>query len=628
VVRVGPEHTPHPRPRWLIRLTSNLNRWQRPLAGPRNLDPAVAAQELLAWTQDDGRWNPRAQRDWQSLLDDVDASWSRLGPLLAQAADVDDYLVALRSVRAAPIISAADHRSTVDRAARALETAFDDPEALIAAFDDLFAAAQQNSHPDSLDDETRWRLALLASVGVRNGHDWGVIAERVQRALQWTTGKPVAESADAVHRALRTPPGDGHSIVWLAVDHAWSWGASPNPSVQLINGDWLLAVLRDWDGPREGVPDELAADPQTLVNACSRFDDSATPEEQLPVTFARIDLGTGPTAGVRERARDTLELLISRASALQGGTNWKISGVCLHFVDGELIFTTSGPIGDPGIYDRLTRTDILNDPTGATINKEAKRLRAHLPVTDGRLHEALQLSEWLAQARRSSPPARLVLSGRILEQTANWAGVPVPTLVDDYLALPWAWDRIAADLSRAGTTAVLRLRGSDGTSSSQDERQTFLDISGELFDKGDDRGRPRARPWDVLHRLDWLIEQHHADTEIGDYLRELRQRLADGPAAAAWIDDLCDELKTRNARAVRTRNVVVHGGPMVTAVAKTVVGIQDALGKQALDWVIDGLAAGKTLPDVFAEHRTRYIDALGRLRANGDPNAGLTAVSG
>jgi hypothetical protein len=340
-----------------------------------------------------------------------------------------------------------------------------------------------------------------------------------------------------------------------------------------------------------GVPAELAADPQLLLNACPRFDEDSAPDEQLPVTFARIDLGNGPIMGARDRARDTLELLIARASARQGGTNWKISGVCLHFVDGELIYESSGPIGDPDIYDRITRADILRDPTGATINDEAERLRPHLPVKDDRIHAALQLSEWLAQARRSPPPARLVLSGRIIEQTANWACVPVPRLIDDHLALAWAWNRIAGDLSRAGTAAVLRLPGADGTSSTDDERKAFLEIRGELFDERQDGGRPRARPWSVLRRLDWLVGHHSRDTEIGNYLRELQQRLSEGPSTAAWIDELRAELTVRNARAVRTRNVVVHWRPLVKAVANTVVDVQDALSSQVLEWVIGGLAA-------------------------------------
>jgi hypothetical protein len=218
-----------------------------------------------------------------------------------------------------------------------------------------------------------------------------------------------------------------------------------------------------------------------------------------------------------------------------------------------------------------------------------------------------------------------VLSGRIIEQAANWAGISVPTLVDDHLSLAWAWNRIASDLSRAGAAAVLRLRGADGTSSNEEDRKTFLDVNRELIDDSSAHGRPRARPWKVLLRLGWLVEQHPADTEIGHYLRELQHRLADGSAAAAWVDELRGELNIRNGRAVRTRNVIVHGGPLVTAVAETVVGTQDALGSQALEWVLDGLAAERALPEVFAEHRTRYFHALDSLRDGGDPIVDLTA---
>jgi hypothetical protein len=626
VVTTRPSTSPPPRVRWLIRLGASLSRWQRPTVPTPNLEPAIAAQELVAWSEDDGRWNTRSVRDWHSLLDDVHESWSRLGPRLTDAVDVSNHLAALRKVRAAKTLSAVEHRSEVERAARALALALDRPGTLIAAADDLFAAAQRSRHPESLDDEARWHLAILASVGERHGHDWAVVAERMRRALEATRSLGVEQSIEAVRRTLRAPPGRGRSIVWLAVDHAETWGPSPNPAIQLFNGDWLLAVLRNWDGPRADVPAELAADPERLPKACPRFDEDAAPDAQLPVTFARIDLGEGPTVGVRDRARDTLELLIARASTRQGGTNWKISGVCLHFVDGELIFECSGPIGDPDIYNRLTRQDVLQDPTGETIREESERLRAHIPVSDGTLHAALELARWLTVARGSSPPGRLVLSGRILEQVANWAAVSVPTLVEDYLSLAWAWNQIAGILSHAGASAVLRLRGADDGSSSDEDRERFLEVHSDVIDDRSARGRPRARPWQALLRLDWLIEQHPATTEIGDYLREIHQRLADGPAAAAWIDELRHELRVRNARAVRTRNAIVHGGPLVTAVAETVVGVQDALSAQALEWVISGLAAESALSEVFADHRNRYTIAIERLLSKGDPTIELQAA--
>ena len=613
------------RPRWLARLVAKLSRWQRPAVHPRLLEPPVVAEELFSWHEDEGRWDPRAARDWRSLLDDVDASWARLGPKLSRAVDVADHLAALRNVRAAQALVTDDHRATVGGAALALRSAFEAPGAMRAAIDDLFEAAAASTHPDSLDDETEWRLALLASVGEHCGHEWGVIADRLRRVLEHTSSVQLEQSLEPVHRALSTPADRGHSVVWFAVDHASHWGPSSNPAVQLFPGDWLLAVLREWDGPRDDVPAELASDPRRMVDAWPRFDDGADPDEQLPVVFARVDLGDGPTVGARERARDTLELLIARASARQGGTNWRVDSACLHFVDGELIYESTGPIGNPDLYDQLTRGDITQDPTGTTINEEAERLADHLPVHNSQLHAALELSQWLTEARRAPAPARLVLSGRVIEQSANWADVSVPTLIGDHLAVAWAWDQIADDLSRAGAAAVLRLR--DNSASGNDlDQETLHEVNRDLMDGRLVRGRPRARPWRTLERLDWLTSRHPVTTEIGDYLRELHERLSDGPTTAAWIAAACRELKMRNARAVRTRNVVVHGGPLNTAVAANVVGLQDALGSRALECVIEALAAGVAVPDAFAGRQARYVEALERMSGGGDPVIELSAA--
>lgn len=612
------------RPRWLVRLAAALSRRTRPTVNPRDLEPAASAQELLAWSQDDGRWNPRATNDWCSLLDDVETAWSRLGPKLKKVADIDTQLDALREVRAGGAL-AGDKRPSVEDAARALGTAFSNSGALPAAIDDLFEAAERSNRPASLDDETRWRLALLASVGEQHGHDWAVVADRFRRSLQWTGDAPLAESIRAVHKTLTAPAGRGHSIVWLAIDHAYAWGQPQDSAVQLFDGDWLLAALRDWSGPRDGVPPELAADPRRLPDACERLDADADPNTQLPVAFARIDLGEGPTAGARERARETLELLVARASTRQHGTTWKIGNPVLHFVDEDLVFEADGPIGDPDVYARIDRGRIIRDTTAEAITVEAQQLRAHIPVRDGRLHDALQLSKWLTAARDASPPARLVLSGRVIEQAANWADVGVPALIEDCLSWAWAVSKIGGDLANAGWHAVMRLPGGMGQSSTAEERDAFLETRRAIVNEASGE-QIRLRTFEVLARLDWLAEQHAAETEIGDFLRELQQRVASGPSAADWIDELRDELRVRNARAVRTRNALVHGGPVISATAESVVGILDSLGSHALEWVMEGLAAERRLPELFAEHGRSYAGGVARLRAGGDPQVELSQL--
>lgn len=614
-------------PRWLARLTSGLRRTQRPIAPSRVLEPMLATEELLAWSRDDGRWNPRATADWQSLLDDVDASWSGLGPRVAAIAGVEDHLRELRLVRAASKITSADHRATVDAAACALTIALDAPDALAAAFDDLLDAARHSNQPQTLDDDTRWQMALLASVGERQGHDWATIADRVRRALGSNRTGPLSQSIPLVHRALTAPSLHGHSVVWLAIDYAWVEDIETVTPITLFNGEWLIEVLRAWTGPVEGVPDEIAADPRALIEACPRFEDGSDPREQLPVTIARIDLGSGPAFGARARARETLDLLIARASARQNGSHWKINDACLHYLDGDLVFMESADIGEPGLFERLNRSRVMSDPTGALIVKETSRLRGHIPVRDGRLREALQLSDWLTQTRRASPPARLVLSMRIIEQTANWSHIPARDLISNYLALTWAWKRVAVCLSHAGVNAVLRLHGANGMTGSNEDRQIFLRVSQELIGDRFDRGPLNAPPWKVLARLPWLAEQHTATSETGEELRELQQRLADGRSTYAWLTGMCGELTVLNRRAVRTRNAVVHGGPLIVGVTETVGGVQDVLASQALEWVIDGLGAERSLKDAFDEHRTRYADALARLSDGGDPNVELPAAA-
>lgn len=606
-------------PRWLLRLVAALNRGRRPPSHPQHLEPHLVAEELLAWAQDDGRWDRRAAKDWYSLLGDVHDAWSKLGPRLTVLADVGADLQALRAVRAERSIVAAD-RPTVQAAARALETAFDRPGALSAAVEDLFEAAQRSTRPGSLDEETRWRFALLAAIGERQGHDWALIADRVRQAVQSSRARPLADCMNSVKVAVESHSGHGHSIVWLAVDHAHGWGQPNDTVIQIFDGDWLLPVLREWSGPREGVPAELAADPRRLPEACERFDEDADPREQLPIAFVRIDLGDGPVGGARERARETLELLLARASALQHGTTWKIRDVVLHFVDGELIFESSELIGDPDLYTRLDRRAVLHDRTATTITEQAQRLQAHLPVRDGRLHDALELSRWLASARAGAPPARLVLSGRIIEQAANWAAVQIPALIEEHLSWAWAVDRIGAELAKAGFHGVMRLSAAGVASSDEEVRRARKEIINEA------RGQMRLRTFAVLDRLDWLIEQHSPDTETGDYLRELRRRTGDAGAVLEWVDELRAELRVLNARAVRARNALVHGGPLIAETVVTVVGVQDNLSSHALEWVIDGLASERSLPEVFADRSRFYLDAIGRLQASGDPNVILSEM--
>jgi hypothetical protein len=576
----------------VVRLRREINLWRRPTASPERLSPRVATSELCAWARDDGRWNPRRMADWPALFDDAAFSWDSVGPRLKTTGHVEEPLLALRRVASADRITENAHRSSVCDACTALYAALSLPTSLQAAFEDVVDAARADT-AQVADPETMWRLAILADVVDASGHDWGVLAQRVHHTLDEF---PESETSllDLAQPALAAPPDEGHSVVWLAVDHAHAWGPAPDPAVQLFDGDWLLAVLREDGGRRDGVPEELVADPDMMLRVFRRLEDGTPPGELLPVVLARVDLGHGPAAGARSRARDALEALIARASIRQGGTNWSVSRGCLHYLDGRVVYQSAGPVGDADAYDRLTRGDVLGDRTGELVKAELVRLGGRLPWHDAELSEALALARWLSRARRAPGAARLVLSGRVVEHGALWAGMTVREFVEILLD-QWSVQRVAERLGRVGRAAVLQLPGADGNTSTRDERNEFLEASHEILDS-QGRQLPLADPHAVLRRLAWLTDRHDPTTEIGGALLELGRLLSDGPAASAWLAEIRSGGTRRNARAVRTRNMIVHGGPLIAEIVPTVVGVQDALAHQALDWVIEAHTGGPAMP--------------------------------
>jgi hypothetical protein len=547
-------------------------------------------------------------RDWTPLLEDSLFSWRSVGPGFAEAPGVEEALRTLRGVvSASPEVG---HRPSMREACAALRAALESPASLQAAFADAVDAARVEPGQVAC-PETEWCLAVLADIVEANGRDWGIVAQGLGHVLEGfdESGPSVVDLADPV---LAARPEEGRSVVWLAIDHAYAWGPSADPAVQLFEGDWLLAVLREDRGRRDGVPEELVADPDTMLTTVTRVDDDASPGEKVPVVLARVDLGDGPVAGARIRAREALEALVARASVAQGGTYWKVGGACLHYLDGRVIYSSIGPIGDPDVYNRLTRMDVLHDRTAELVHAEVRRLGGRLPWHDNDLSEALELARWLSEARTAPGPARLALSGRTVEQGAHWAGLGVVAFVDVLLD-QWCVQRVAERLAQVGRAAVLRLPGGDGTTSTTSERDEFHEANAEII-KPRGLQLPFADPVAVLRRLSWLCDRHNATTEIGEALLELRGKLSDGPATVSWLSELRTEGARRNARAVRTRNMVVHGGPIIREIVPTVVDLQDWLAHQALDWAIEAHTAGPDMPALVIGRRDALNDGTRRLR--------------
>ena len=213
------------------------------------------------------------------------------------------------------------HRSAIETASAHLATATDRPGALLAALEDVLDAAQRHARPGSLAPPVLWQLALMASVGERHGHDWAVVADRVRHAVEWFPDQPFADRIESVRRALQSEPEQGHSIVWLSVDHASAWGPSPVPAVELFDGDWLLSGCASGTALATGyrrtwLPIQSSCRASgTVSTTTSRWTSSFRSCSHALTLGAERRRGHASGRGIR------FELLLARASVLQGGTN-------------------------------------------------------------------------------------------------------------------------------------------------------------------------------------------------------------------------------------------------------------------------------------------------------------------
>jgi hypothetical protein len=598
-----------------VRLRGAISRWQRPTSGRAELEPYVALTELESWLSDSAQTRRGNRDDWMSLLDDVVAAWSAVGPTvhngLPRLLDLVSEVTGVCGPEATwPRHGIAEsERAMLESKVAALRAGLYQPQLLVAALQDAIDAVRRWPHatpPDSAVDDLEWQLAFLAALGDLQGHDWAVLGGRLSEALDIERTGDAERRLAVARRSLATPPDTGHSIVWMAFNHAWAWGLRGlEPTVRFFDADWLLQNLEHWeesDHRHEGIPAEIVEHRREALRAFHRVN------PEMPVALARVDLDQGLTAGARDRARDTLRLLRDHASFEQGGSNWRLSDVCLHLVDGRVVYTASGVIGDPDAHHQLTRYDVThNDPTLSTLNRDADLLRPKLPLTDPEAREALEMTSWLSDARLNPSPARLVLAQRILEQVAKWARRRPLQLVTEDLLWPWVWRQIEERLSRVGRVAVLRMPGHDGTTASVSDRERFLDLSRQILTHGSG-GWPHAEPYAVLNRLGDLVEAHGSGGETLTHLQDLRRRLSCGRATLAWMDDLASVFARRRARAKRTRNVVVHGGPLTEPVARSIVGFQDMLASQALRWALEARLADQEV-GVYIDARTHDYQA-------------------
>jgi len=622
-------------------------------AGDAVLGPLAALDELAGWVRDDHQWVDGRAQNWISLLDEVLDTWRSLPHAVNTLAASTDA-AALASLAKARGRIATDKgafdvavRAALTSAASDLVAVLATPDALTAAWMDLARAVKRSDFR-----REKQAIALLASVAELQGklwqplsrRLWGVLGDdlneiraiRAQAAGQATpalvapgaAGESATSRLSLAQQTLSLPAPSGDLIVWLAFvrAHVDRIVVPVGPAVTLFEGRWLRNVLEHCDDaahPHDSVPAEVAASRDVCLKAWEA--------DRPDVDFAlmRIELGTVAIEAALDEARTTAAALIRLAAFYdRGRTSWRDSGSYVIFVDGEPDWWSAG------IHDLADDRDaVLNrafDQTAATLSDLAATIGPHLPVSDPEVRTALDLLQWLTEARGSWSPAALLLDDRVLQTAAGWSEyADSRRFAEEQLALAWAFQQAQSEIADTGIKAVDGIDRSGGlTPSDPTRRAASLEAtdSRHIVTRDWPAG-PHAHLSNVVTQIAWLQGWQERGTDARLRLAVLQKHTTSGQAAARWLEQLRGEFGVLLDRANRTRNAIAHGGPISEPTLRTIGRFFDEVASDALNRALQARLSGQRPRAVF-DQRRRDLELILDDLANGRvaPAKGLSAL--
>lgn len=590
---------------------------------PDQLQIRDAIEELSNWLDDERQWARARPHNWSSLIDDAVGALRHLGPEVAKATESSGFCGQLKECRALlkdkTTRSDPALRRRLQRIVGAIREQFHRDGVLVAAWADLTRNAGDR---DVAEHSARQLLSLAGWIG----HD----PEGLRRALQsHLTGRvagaqaqpvPVApERLAATEGALKAAPRRAHMVVWLRfifarVPDRW---IDVGPAVRIYNGDWLRSGLGA-AAPPDDLPPEASNDELSSLETFCQARDDLPDERERPVAYIRIDVGDELVSEAVRVARDTAQA-IAWLGVLYGAepTLWRLDESHVCYADGHPGSALSAPpvVEGPTFQERVA---VPRDRTAEGLEELAERLGAHLPVRDPGLHEAATLLGWLREARAAPAPVRMVLFDRVVEAACGWAGIQSASrFVRDSLIPWWAYSRIYHAIRHAGFAAAWDDFDLLGAGPAHLEAREEIRRHPPLELSGGDRRQVNLRG--VLTETRWLLERVPESSNAARQLSKLAERTATGHATSKWWDRLCEHGRRIEARRLRTRNSLVHGGPLAPATVESVVMFAEHLAGEALAACVEARLRGDDLVEYFLNRDDRLTGIRAQLNAGANP---------
>ncbi len=573
----------------------------------------VAMEELDLWLDDPRPYEPRLHKSsWRSMSRDVQAAICTRGPSLSsQTPSLDGLFPALGTAALGADTAARNRCRELNARGRAdLAT----PQAAVAAFDDLVAAALSPvTTCTTIDDRLQVLDATLriadraleaesqALAGVLDNSAWDI-----KLALHDLDGARAPEGADIgqdaglalderlelCRRLLRQRRKPGRHVLWLGYGDAKL--RAPRRRIEFgpvtfFNGP---ALLDEIDQVREGddlggympLPEELLAN-EALGDA--QWRDWPKDEHWVAV---RVDLGDGSYADPVRVASDQADALVKLAAFHAGGTSWQPFGSYHHVVDG-LLRSSSLPFGPP------RDLNFYRDKTDFHIEELAPHLAHHLPVQDSQLHELLDAAAAIRADSDDFDSTSLVHDVSIIELLSTRCGsASWQQHLSSCFAVRWAYDRVLDEIYAAVTDAM----------GDPDLRDTpGLPQYRELMRSAPGRGLDRfVVHYDIaLAAISNVADRLPAYHSTARKIRTVAARIGTIQDLGVWIDALVDEYGCLVDRMARCRNSLTHGGPRHLDVAATVASFANGQAKKTTSIALWAVVAGRSPKVAHDEHR-------------------------
>jgi hypothetical protein len=602
---------------------------------PEHLQLPDALDELTRWLSDDHQWGaPQSASHWRSLIQDVVDALSHLGPsgqteLVAKQA-ITELEQCAAAFESKPAVKDPVLRERLSQCADDITKRTEAPNALMAAWDDVVASAADR-------DVAVGAARAFLSLATWMGHDAGGVVSRITRALDGEeamrmdgelvsppTGVPLGERLSAARAAVAVEPATAHMTVWLRFRLAQIRSPPTIPigeEARIYRGDWLQSCLCA-PSPRQDLPPEAAGpDANYLRDFCgveqAHVEAGGPPHDpnEIPTAYIRVVVGEQLAARGVEIARSNAEALAALGAVYgEEPTMWRLDRSYLVFSGDRLISSS-----DEAEESEWTETvGVAEDRTAEIIHRLSERLAGHVPFRDTELEQAMAMFGWLRGARSAPLAARLVLCDRVIEAVCGWVGMRSrDAFVREHVIPWWALLRIEFLVTKVARRLLYshppaRLPADDPLWAAWEEIVNHEPL-------GLRKHPPKVKTSILVAEAPWLLERVPLDTPLGRDLTELDRRTRTGADALAYWDSWQARGQRIERRRLRTRNAIIHGGPLSPATVDSVALFAEHLASQALITSLDAKLEGKTIASHFQHQQARITDMRRRLQQD-DPN--------